>query len=372
MFIFSYRCGKKLAALLPALIHISKQIPSIDNSSPIAVIVVPEAEIAQQFQEMANSLSDMISSRVLSPNPRKLELSEKCEIIFADPASLYLSLLTKTVNLHQCSYFAYYEFDRLLSMNFVREIHQIYSQLQPNCQKILLTTQWNGDISNYALGVTSDFVRLQIESNETQVAVNTNITHIVKISDEKNKHKTLSELVNAIKKSNQRKTLIFARTIQQANHVKNLLRQNGASSVDVLHNDKTKEQREETVEQFNKDHIEFLVLTDVAARYTQFQAVNNVLSYDMSFSIVDFQQRLSCNILKDRDHNDIKAYTIITEESGPLVSQFIELLQEANQIVQPSLFIMRVMFMDSKEKISYAVPDIDSDGINVYTIKMDE
>lgn len=333
---------------------------------------MPEVEIAKQLQEMTNSLSDMIYPRILSANPRKLKPSERCEIIFTDPASLYLSLLLETINLHQCSYFACYEFDRMLNMNFDREIEQIRSQLRPNCQKILFTTQWNGDISNYALGITNDFVRLEIQSNDIQTDVNANISHIVKTSDEKNKHKTLLEFVSAIKKSNQRKTLIFTRTIQCANQVKNLLRANGASSVDVLHNDKTKDQREKVVDEFNKDHIEFLVLTDVAARCRQFQTVNNVLSYDMSFTIADFQQRLRYNNLKDRDHIDFKAYTIMTEENGSLINEFITLLQQANQIIPPSLFIMRVMFMDSNEKISYAIPDTDTGGFKVYTIDNDE
>lgn len=355
--------------------HISKQSPSSVASSPTAVILVASTELAEQFQAMARALCDSYSFQchVLPQNQRTPKAPQIYDLLLATPDTLYASLLTESVDLHRCSYFAYYEFDRMLDMAMDEEIEQIHTQLRPGCQKILLTTQWNGYISNYAFGITNNFVRLTLETQHLQIDVNANAKHVVKISEETHKKQTLIDIVSAITKSKQQKTLIFTETKQRAHQIIQLLRRSGFNSIDILLNDRTKKQHEQTLDAFDNDRIEFLVLTDVAARYRTFRSVRNVVSYDMPFSMTDFQLRLAhCSVDRAADAlHGITAYTIFSEENGYLIDELITMLHKANQPIEPGLHLMRALYMESSEQLAYALPCQDSDGIQVFRIKKD-
>lgn len=370
-----FRSGKKLTALLPAIMHLWEQPPSNATSSPVAVILVPSLELADEFQAMARSLCDSSSfqCRVLAQNPRGPVAMQKTDLLLATPESLYDALLTKTVNLHRCSYFAYYEFDRMLDMAMDEEIQQIHAQLWPNCQKIVLSTQWTNYVRNYALGITSNFTRLAIETQHSQLAVSENAKHVVKISEETHKKQTLVDIAGTIMRSKQHKTLIFAETRQRANKAIQTLRRSGFDNVDVLHNGRTKEQIQRTLDAFGSDQLAFLVLTDVAARYRTFRSVANVVSYDLPFSMADFRLRLGhCTGDRAADGTSgITAYTIFSEENGYLIDEFIGMLHQANQPIEPGMYLMRAMYMEGNDELAYAMPCEDSDGVQVFRIDND-
>lgn len=356
-----------MATILPAIIHISHQIPLRENDGPIGVILAPTIETAHEFKQIASRYCDLLNIKCSSLTQKilksRMQIKGNYELLITTPGSLYESLAMNLLDLHRCSYFAVYEFDRMLELSLEDEIQQINSQLRPDCQKLIWNTRWNGEIRNYVIEILNEYVELNVGSSFAKCYKNENIEQIVRVSDEENKKQIFLEFIKQIINSNQQKTLVFTETKQCANRISKILQKEGYSC-DSLHNDKTKEQRNQTLTAFHNDNIKFLVLTDVAARNLDLSKASNIINYDLPLTISDYLQRI--NPTYRSNEMKIKAYSILTEENGYLVDEFIEMLRNSNQAIDPALFILQAANIDSDDEFSFAIPH--ETGFTKYTI----
>lgn len=323
--------------------------------------------MADEFKQIASHYCDILNIKCTSLTQKmlksKIQIKGKYELLITTPELLYESLAINSLNLHRCSYFAMYEFDRMLDWSLEDEIQQINSQLRPDCQKLIWNTRWNGEIRNYVVEILNEYVQLNVGSSFAKCYKNENIEQIVRVSDEENKKQIFLEFIKQITNSNRQKTLVFTETKQCANKITKILQKEGYSC-DSLHNDKSKEQRNQIVTAFRNDNIQFLVLTDVAARNLNLTNASNIINYDLPLSISDYLQRI--NPTHRSNEMEIKAFSIFTEENGYLVDDFIEMLRTSDQVVNPALYILQAANIDSDDELSYAIPH--ETGFTKYTI----
>lgn len=104
------RSGKTLAYIIPAIIHILNQPPRQPGDGPIALVLAPTRELAQQIQKVANDYgkSSRIENTVLYGGTSKAfqltDIRKGVDIVVATPGRLIDLLSTTNLNLRRCSY----------------------------------------------------------------------------------------------------------------------------------------------------------------------------------------------------------------------------------------------------------------------------
>lgn len=123
--------GKTLAYILPAIVHISNQEPRKRGDGPIALILAPTRELAQQIQQVANdfgALTRVSNTCIFGGAPKgqqARDLERGVDIVIATPGRLIDFLEKGTTNLRRCTYLVLDEADRMLDMGFEPQVIQI-------------------------------------------------------------------------------------------------------------------------------------------------------------------------------------------------------------------------------------------------------
>lgn len=106
----SFRSGKTLAFIVPAIIHILNQTTLQQEDGPRALVLAPTRELAQQIQAVVNEFgrSSNIRSTCLYGGAAKsfqlADLRRGCEVVIATPGRLIDLLIAGEVSLRRCSY----------------------------------------------------------------------------------------------------------------------------------------------------------------------------------------------------------------------------------------------------------------------------
>lgn len=112
--------GKTLAYIIPALIHLKNQAPIKSGDGPVALVLAPTRELAQQIQKVANDfgLKCSISNTCLfggAPKANQMrDLARGVDICIATPGRLIDFLERGVTNLKRCTYLVLDEADRML------------------------------------------------------------------------------------------------------------------------------------------------------------------------------------------------------------------------------------------------------------------
>lgn len=102
--------GKTLAYILPAIIHINNQPRLLRGDGPIALVLAPTRELAQQIQQVAGEFGSESHVRNTccfggaSRGPQARDLQRGCEIVIATPGRLIDFLESGQTSLKRCTY----------------------------------------------------------------------------------------------------------------------------------------------------------------------------------------------------------------------------------------------------------------------------
>lgn len=211
--------GKTLGYILPAIVHINNQPSLARGDGPIALVLAPTRELAQQIQQVANdfgSASYVRNTCVFggaSKGPQSRDLQRGCEIVIATPGRLIDFLESGQTNLRRCTYLVLDEADRMLDMGFEPQIRKILEQIRPDRQTLMWSATWPKEVRRLAEDFLGDYVQINIGSLE--LSANHNITQIVKMCTDSNKDEKLQELLESIydvQNTDPGKIIIFAET----------------------------------------------------------------------------------------------------------------------------------------------------------------
>ena len=132
--------GKTLAYMLPAAVHIAHQPRLARGDGPIALVLAPTRELAQQIQSVARDFA--VQSQIrhtcvfggAPKGPQARDLERGVEIVIATPGRLIDFLERGTTNLRRCTYLVLDEADRMLDMGFEPQIRKIIEQIRVSFQ----------------------------------------------------------------------------------------------------------------------------------------------------------------------------------------------------------------------------------------------
>ncbi|XP_050672099.1 ATP-dependent RNA helicase p62 isoform X2 [Leptidea sinapis] len=263
--------GKTLAYILPAIVHINNQPPVRRGDGPVALVLAPTRELAQQIQQVATDFGNAAYVRntcIFGGAPKReqaRDLERGVEIVIATPGRLIDFLEKGTTNLQRCTYLVLDEADRMLDMGFEPQIRKIIDQIRPDRQTLMWSATWPKEVKKLAEDYLGDYMQINIGS--MQLSANHNILQIVDICQEHEKENKLNTLLQEIGDGHDAgtKIIIFVETKRKVENITRNIRRYGWPAV-CMHGDKTQQERDDVLNQFKQGRASILVATDVAAR----------------------------------------------------------------------------------------------------------
>ncbi|XP_026463410.1 DEAD-box ATP-dependent RNA helicase 20-like isoform X2 [Ctenocephalides felis] len=331
--------GKTLAYMLPAAVHISNQ-ERLQRDGPIALVLAPTRELAQQIQTVARDFgaSNSIRNTCIfggSPKgPQARDLERGVEIVIATPGRLIDFLERGTTNLRRCTYLVLDEADRMLDMGFEPQIRKIIEQIRPDRQVLMWSATWPKEVQALAEDFLNDYIQINIGS--LNLAANHNIRQIIEICEESQKEQKLSNLLREIMTERTNKIIIFVETKKKVDDITKTIKREGYAAI-CIHGDKSQGERDHVLNEFRCGKSSILVATDVAARGLDVEDVKYVLNYDYPNSSEDYIHRIGRTGRCDQSGT---AYTFFTPGNSRQARELVAVLEEAGQSVPPTLMEM--------------------------------
>ncbi|CAH2039697.1 unnamed protein product, partial [Iphiclides podalirius] len=323
--------GKTLAYMLPAIVHIAHQPRSQRGDGPIALILAPTRELAQQIQSVAQAYSanGCIRHTCLfggSPKgPQARELERGLEIVIATPGRLIDFLERGTTNLRRCTYLVLDEADRMLDMGFEPQIRKIIEQIRPDRQVLMWSATWPKEIQALAEDFLNDYIKVNIGS--LNLSANNNIKQIIEVCEEHEKELKLTNLLKEISSEKDNKVIVFVETKKKVDDIARAVRRNGHKAL-AIHGDKSQPERDAVLTEFRNGATTILIATDVAARGLDVEDVKFVVNYDYPNSSEDYIHRIGRT---GRCQQSGTAYTFFTSGDARQARGLVAVLRETGQ-----------------------------------------
>lgn len=332
--------GKTLAYVLPAVVHINNQPRLEHGDGPIALILAPTRELAQQIQQVANEFGSQTHVRntcIFGGAPKHYQsrdLERGVEIVIATPGRLIDFLERGVTNLKRCTYLVLDEADRMLDMGFEPQIRKIIKQIRPDRQVLMWSATWPKEVRNLAEEFLDNYIQINIGS--LTLSANHNILQIVDVCDENEKDFKLIKLLGEISSEKDTKTIIFVETKKRVDEITRTISRQGWRAC-AIHGDKSQQERDYVLASFRNGRNAILVATDVAARGLDVDDVKFVINYDYPSNSEDYVHRIGRT---GRSNNTGTAYTLFTNSNANKANDLIQVLKEANQVINPRLMDM--------------------------------
>jgi len=375
--------GKTLAYMLPATIHINNQQRAQRGDGPIALVLAPTRELAQQIQKVARDLGQttMIRNTCIfggSPKgPQARDLERGVEIVIATPGRLIDFLEKGTTNLLRTTYLVLDEADRMLDMGFEPQIRKIIEQIRPDRQVLMWSATWPKQVQQLAEEFLDDYIQINIGG--LALAANHNIRQIVDVCEEEEKEEKLCNLLREIGSNKVNKSIVFVET--KVDDIVKLIRREGHAAI-AIHGDKSQPERDYVLNEFRNGKCSILVATDIAARGLDVEDVKYVINFDYQNLSEDYVHRIGwtgfdCGVGGSRTayyfsrmspytprkgENIDKAETIDLELSGSYNINYIDIIGYGNFAK-----VMKAFYIgENDEKIYVAVKKLKASDEETY------
>nr|CAD7429386.1 unnamed protein product [Timema monikensis] len=329
--------GKTLAYMLPATIHINNQERLSRGDGPIALILAPTRELAQQIQTVAQDFgsSSFVRNTCIfggaPKGPQMRDLERGVEVCIATPGRLIDMLERGNTNLKRCTYLVLDEADRMLDMGFEPQIRKILEQIRPDRQTLMWSATWPKEVRNLAEEFLTDYIQINVGS--LQLSANHNILQIVDVCQEHEKQQKLTTLLHDIACDRNAKTIIFVETKRKVEDITRSIRGFGYPAV-CMHGDKSQQDRDYVLREFRNGNSNILVATDVAARGLDVEGIKFVINFDYPNSSEDYIHRIGRT---GRNQASGTSYAFFTQSNSRQAKDLVNVLREANQSVNPKL-----------------------------------
>lgn len=264
--------GKTLAFALPIVERIDP-----DEPAPVALVLVPTRELAQQ---VADDFADVARAKglrvgVAYGGTSVQEQSRgigKAHVVIATPGRLQDIAERGLIKLERVRILILDEADRMLDMGFQPQVAKIVRRIPAERQTMFFSATLDGAVGHMARAYTREPILHEVESiGETADGV---AHRFVSVSAH-SKVDALAELL----RHDGGLTLVFVRTKRGADRLVQKLKQKGVK-VAGLHGDMTQGARQRALALFEATKVDVLVATDVAARGLDLEGISHVVNYD--------------------------------------------------------------------------------------------
>ncbi|KAF8744457.1 P-loop containing nucleoside triphosphate hydrolase protein, partial [Rhizoctonia solani] len=328
--------GKTMSYLLPIFSLLqspvsSKSPPENSGKGARAVIVSPTRELAAQIYNECLKLADgrkwriILYGKATGSTLAQPEVRDKVDIVVTTPLRLVDSLQKSLINLDNVRCLVLDEADRLLEGEFFSQTEEIVqSCTHPNLQKAVFSATLPAGAEAIANGYLDSPVRIVVGLKDSATSsVKQKLTFV---GTESGKLLTLRQHLAA---GFQPPVLIFVQSQERAQELSEELLYDGRN-VDVLHSGRTKKQRSDAAERFQRGECHILVATEVMARGMDFAGVRLVINYDFPQSVQSYIHRIGRT---GRAGREGEAVTYFTNVDAPYLKMIANVLKASNNPV---------------------------------------
>ena len=263
--------GKTLAFAAP----IADRIEA-DERRPAALVVAPTRELALQIVEEMRPLAHARALKVTAIYggagiQKQAKAAKHSHILVATPGRLLDLMGRGDVSLKHVRLLVLDEADRMLDMGFRPDIDRIVTTTRPDRQTLLFSATLDGEVARIAQAYTNDPVR----HSYSPPGPATKVEHrFVRVSHESKLDALVAEL-----QGERELALVFVRTKRGADRLVKRLRAKGVEA-GAMHGNKSQNQRQRSLANFESGKVDALIATDVAARGIDVSGISHVIQFD--------------------------------------------------------------------------------------------
>lgn len=346
--------GKTAAFLIP-IIHALKE-PR--NGGYRAVVVVPTKELAVQI---SNECSSLCKDTGLRPHTLGKVKSDKPSSIRHDilitPPNRLVYLLNHDpplVNLEKVEWLVIDEADKLFEAGangFREQLATVYKSCSgPGIRRAMFSATLGPEVENWCRLTLDNMVKVRVGA--ANAATTTIDQKLLYCGSEAGKLVAFRDLV---RKGLQPPVLVFVQTKERAGELFKELLYDGIH-VDVIHSERSEQQRENTVRAFRSGGVWVLICTELMGRGIDFKGVNLVINYDFPPSAVSYIHRVGRT---GRAGRTGQAVTFFTEEDRTILRTIAQVMRNSGCEVPEYMLHLKKPNRDDKRQLLERAPKRD-------------
>ena len=285
--------GKTAAFTLPVLQLVAQATEGARKKprGPLALVVTPTRELAQQIDKVASVVAARSGQRVVTViggerfERQIKQIEAGCDMLVATPGRLIDLMDRKIVSLGEVRVLVLDEADRMLDMGFWPSVRKIISKLPRERQTLLFSATISGDIQTSMPTMLKDPVTVEISrSGQAAETVEQRLVPVVQ-------GQKVALLTHLIAAEHPKRVLVFCRTKQRVDSVAGALERAGLK-VGIMHADRRQKDRERALDGFRSGKLEALVATDVMSRGIDVSEIDWVVNFDVPLDPEDYVHRI--------------------------------------------------------------------------------
>ncbi len=275
----------------------SAPVASGEPARPLALVVTPTRELAQQIERVVTTVCQHTGQRSVivmggAKFDRQLKaLARGCDLLVATPGRLIDLMEHRHVDLGQVRILVLDEADRMLDMGFWPSVRRIVQALPKKRQNLLFSATIPPSIKGTIDAMLTDPATVEIARvGETADTVEEHLCPVT----QGQKTQLLQALVQtggAEPGTTPERVLVFCRTKHRVDDVSKTLKGAGLK-VEVMHADRPQKARDKALERFREGQVQLLVATDVMSRGIDVSGIDAVVNFDVPMDPEDYVHRI--------------------------------------------------------------------------------
>lgn len=293
--------GKTAAFAIPMIQHCLAQSPVQRGNGPLALVLAPTRELAQQIEKEVKAFSRSLESfrtaivvGGTNIGEQRSELRAGVDIVVATPGRFIDHLQQGNTSLSRVSFVILDEADRMLDMGFEPQIREVMRNLPARHQTLLFSATMPVEIEMLA----QDYLTTPVQVKVGKVCSPTaNVLQVLeKVSESEKVDRLLDLLVEEGSQAERSGhpfplTIVFVERKTRCDDVAEALVAQGLHAVS-LHGGRSQNERESALRDFRNGSTNILVATDVASRGLDVSGVSHVVNLDLPKTMEDYVHRI--------------------------------------------------------------------------------
>ncbi|KOU46086.1 DEAD/DEAH box helicase [Streptomyces sp. WM6378] len=278
--------GKTLAFGLALLVRTAGR--RADSKKPLALILVPTRELAQQVTDALTPYARALRLRMatvvggMSIGRQAGALRSGAEVVVATPGRLKDLIERRDCRLDQVAITVLDEADQMADMGFMPQVTELLDQVRPDGQRMLFSATLDRNVDLLVRKYLHDPV---VHSVDPSAGAVTTMEHHVLHVQSADKYATTTEIA-----ARDGRVIMFLDTKHAVDQLTKHLLQSGVRAA-ALHGGKSQPQRTRTLAQFKTGAVSVLVATNVAARGIHVDNLDLVVNVDPPTDHKDYLHR---------------------------------------------------------------------------------
>ncbi|WP_328911112.1 DEAD/DEAH box helicase [Streptomyces sp. NBC_00234] len=259
-----------------------------DARRPLALVLVPTRELAQQVTDALTPYARSLKLRVatvvggMSIGRQASALRGGAEVVVATPGRLKDLIERGDCRLDRVTITVLDEADQMADMGFMPQVTELLDQVNPEGQRMLFSATLDRNVDLLVRRYLNDPV---VHSVDPAAGAVTTMEHHVLYVQGADKYATTTEIA-----ARDGRVIMFLDTKHAVDKLTDHLLSSGVRAA-ALHGGKSQPQRTRTLDRFKTGHVTVLVATNVAARGIHVDNLDLVVNVDPPSDHKDYLHR---------------------------------------------------------------------------------